>query len=122
MDDDEREKLIEYLRNNRPESKINLGNNPYENLNYRLDDSNSDKNLNLDNSKISNNQTKSKRDYDKNPFFFRDRLNSYKSLSFFRVIIYLLLKISNYRKDVYFEFEDFDIYMYDNIIEKNLKI
>ncbi|VYS74150.1 Uncharacterised protein [Campylobacter ureolyticus] len=37
MSDDKREKLREYLRNNRHKNRINLGNNPYENSNNELD-------------------------------------------------------------------------------------
>ena len=48
MSDDKREKLREYLRNNRPKNSVNLGNNPYKK-------SNLDENLNSNNSQISNN-------------------------------------------------------------------
>ncbi|AKT91356.1 putative membrane protein [Campylobacter ureolyticus RIGS 9880] len=71
MSDDKREKLREYLRNNRPKSKINLGNNPYENSNNELDGLNSDENLNSDNSQISSN-TINKRDYDKEPLIVKN--------------------------------------------------
>ena len=65
MSDDKREKLREYLRNNRPKNSVNLGNNSNNK-------ENSNKNLknesNLDNSQISNNKTNlNKRDYDKEP-------------------------------------------------------
>ena len=54
MNDDKREKLREYLKNNRPKNKINL-----------------------DNSQISNNKTNSnKRDYDKEPII----LNNYEMI------------------------------------------
>jgi hypothetical protein len=33
LSDEKREKLREYLRNNRPKNNVNLGNNPYENSN-----------------------------------------------------------------------------------------
>ena len=68
MSDDKREKLREYLRNNRPKSKINLGNNSdnKENSNKNLEND-----LNLDNSQISNNKI-NKRDYDKEPLIIRD--------------------------------------------------
>ena len=70
MDDDKREKLREYLRNNRPKNNINLGNsfNNKENSNKNLED-----NSNLNNSQISNNKTNSiKRDYDKEPIIIKD--------------------------------------------------
>ncbi len=75
MSDDKREKLREYLRNNRPKNSVNLGNNSNnkeksnENLekDFNLDSSN------LDNSQISNNKTNSnKRDYDKEPIVIKD--------------------------------------------------
>ncbi|EPH08827.1 hypothetical protein HMPREF9309_01020 [Campylobacter ureolyticus ACS-301-V-Sch3b] len=68
-----KEKLREYLRNNRPKNRVNLGNNHYENSNNELDGLNSDENLNSDNSQISNNKTNSnKRDYDKEPIIIKD--------------------------------------------------
>jgi len=70
LDDDKREKLREYLRNNRPKNNINLGNsfNNKENSNKNLED-----NSNLNNSQISNNKTNSiKRDYDKEPIIIKD--------------------------------------------------
>ena len=73
MDDDKREKLREYLRNNRPKNKIDLNNNSdnKENSNKNLEND-----LNLDNSQISNNNTNSnKRDYDKNPIIINDYSN-----------------------------------------------
>ncbi|MCR8699974.1 hypothetical protein CUREO4125_06230 [Campylobacter ureolyticus] len=72
MSDDKREKLIEYLRNNRPKNRANLGNNPYENSNNELDDLNSDENLNLDNSQISGNKNSNQRDYDKEPLIVKN--------------------------------------------------
>ena len=80
MIDDKREKLREYLRNNRPKNSVNLGNSydDKENSNKNLEkDLNSDNlNLNnnsdLDNSQISDNKINSnKRDYDKEPIIIK---------------------------------------------------
>ena len=87
MSDEKREKLREYLRNNKPKSKINLGNNPYENTNNELDGLNSDENLNLNNSQISNNKI-NKRDYDKEPLFIK---NHNPDVSSFRGFCFLVL-------------------------------
>ena len=75
MSDDKREKLREYLRNNRPKSKINLGNNSdnKENSNKNLEDDLNLDNSNLNNFQISSNKTNShKRDYDKEPVVLKD--------------------------------------------------
>ena len=75
MSDDKREKLREYLRNNRPKSKINLGNSSdnKENSNKNLENDLNFDNSNLNNSQISDNKTKSnKRDYDKEPIIIKD--------------------------------------------------
>ena len=72
MNDDKREKLREYLRNNRPKNSVNLGNNLYENSNNELDGLNSDENLNLDNSQISSSKNSNQRDYDKEPIVIKD--------------------------------------------------
>lgn len=75
MSDDKREKLREYLRNNRPKSKINLGNNSdiKENSNKNLEDDLNLDNSNLNNFQISHNKTNShKRDYDKEPIVIKD--------------------------------------------------
>jgi hypothetical protein len=81
LSDDKREKLREYLRNNRPKNSVNLGNNPYKN-------SNLDENLNSNNSQISNNQKKLKRDYDKEPLIIKDFGFFFGvSLEYFSVII-----------------------------------
>ena len=86
MSDEKREKLREYLRNNRPKNSVNLGNNPYENSNNELDGLNSDENLNSDNSQISDNKTNlNKRDYDKEPIIIKDYGN------FYQLFIYLFL-------------------------------
>ena len=96
MSDDKREKLREYLRNNRPKNKVNLGNNSNnkENSNKNLEDDlnlnypNLNNNSNLDNSQISNNKINSnKRDYDKEPLIIRD-YNMHET-AFFAVILLL---------------------------------
>ena len=80
MSDDKREKLREYLRNNRPKNSVNLGNSydDKENSNKNLEkDLNSDNlNLNnnsdLDNSQISDNKINSNKiDYDKEPIIIK---------------------------------------------------
>ena len=83
MSDDKREKLREYLRNNRPRNRVNLGNSSdnKENSNKNLEDG-----LNLDNSQILHNKTNShKRDYDKKPIIIKDYGN------FYQLFIYLSL-------------------------------
>ena len=94
MSDDKREELREYLGNNRPKNRVNLGNNSNnkENSNKNLeDDLNSDNlnlnnNSNIDNSQISNNKINSnKRDYDKEPLIIRD-YNMHET-AFFAVIL-----------------------------------
>ena len=96
MSDDKREKLREYLRNNRPKSKINLNHNSdnkeksNKNLenDLNLDNSNLDNDSNLDNSQILNNKINSnKRDYDKEPLIIRD-YNMHET-AFFAVILLL---------------------------------
>ena len=102
MSDDKREKLREYLRNNRPKSKINLGNNPnnkeipnksLEN-NFNLDSSN------LDNSQISNNNINSnKRDYDKEPIIIENNVILVNFIAliigiFFIIAIFLFFKLN----------------------------
>ena len=96
MSDDKREKLREYLKNNRPKNSVNLGNssNNKENSNKNLEnDLNLDNSqiLNndsdLDNSQISHNKTSSiKRDYDKEPIII-------KSLSATRIYFYAILVV-----------------------------
>ena len=80
MSDGKREKLREYLRNNRPKNSVNLGNssNDKKNSNKNLEDdlnlnnSNLDNDSNLDNSQISDNKINSnKRDYDKEPIIIK---------------------------------------------------
>lgn len=77
----QKRKLREYLRNNRPKNRVNLGNssNNKENSNknlendLNLDNSNLNNNSNLDSSQILNKKTKpNKRDYDKEPLIIRD--------------------------------------------------
>ena len=85
MSDDKREKLREYLRNNRPKNKMNLGNNSdtKENSNKNLKNES-----NLDNPQISSNKTKSnKRDYDKEPLILKDYTNSMEAHNIFNVML-----------------------------------
>ena len=74
MDDEKREKLREYLRNNRPKSKINLGNssNNKENFNKNLEKDLNLDNSNLDNSQISSSKNSNQRDYDKEPLIVKN--------------------------------------------------
>ncbi len=91
MSDDKREKLREYLRNNRPKSKINLGNSSdnIKNSNKNLEDDLNLDNSNLNNSQISNNKTNSnKKDYDKEPLFIK---NHNPDVSSFRGFCFLVL-------------------------------
>lgn len=69
MDDDKREKLREYLRNNRPKNRINLGNNydKKENSNKSLEND-----LNFDNSNLNNKTNSNKRDYEKEPIILKN--------------------------------------------------
>ena len=109
MDHEKREKLREYLRNNRPKNNINLGkkSNNKENSNKNLEDDLNSDNLNLnnnpdlDNSQISNNKTNSnKRDYDKEPLI----IQSYEEFFFlimFMASLILSLIISCFCKDLY---------------------
>ena len=91
MSDDKREKLREYLRNNRPKNRVNLCNNSNnkENSNKSLENDS-----NLDNSQISNNKTNLiKRDYDKKPLVLKDytisiRIHSFLNMLLFFVLIY----------------------------------
>ena len=97
MSDEKREKLREYLRNNRPKNGVNLGNNSdnKEKSNKNLEDDLNSDNLNLnnnsdlDNSQIPNNKTNSnKRDYDKEPLFIK---NHNPDVSSFRGFCFLVL-------------------------------
>ena len=91
MSDDKREKLREYLRNNRPKNSVNLGNssNNKENSNKNLEDDLNLDNSNLNNSQISNNKTNSnKKDYDKEPLFIK---NHNPDVSSFRGFCFLVL-------------------------------
>ncbi|GKH60458.1 hypothetical protein [Campylobacter ureolyticus] len=86
MSDDKREKLREYLRNNRPKNNINLGkkSNDKENSNKNLE-----KDSNLDNSQISNNKINSnKRDYDKEPLIVKNYL---KFVNIILIFVYFFL-------------------------------
>ena len=83
MSDDKREKLREYLRNNRPKNRVNLGNNSD---NKEKSNKNLENDLNLNNSQISHNKTNShKRDYDKESIIIKDYGN------FYQLFIYLSL-------------------------------
>ncbi|WP_297573956.1 hypothetical protein [uncultured Campylobacter sp.] len=102
MDDDKREKLREYLRNNRSKNRVNLGNNSdnKENSNKNLEDD-----LNLDNSQISHNKTNShKRDYDKKPIIIKDYGNFYQLfiyLSFWFIVVIICGKDAWNRDGIY---------------------
>ena len=101
MSDDKRKKLREYLRNNRPKNKINLGNgsNNKENSNKNLE-----KDLNLDNSNLNNYQNLSnkakpkKRDYDKEPIIIENNVILVNFIAliigiFFIIAIFLFFKL-----------------------------
>ncbi|MCZ6160651.1 hypothetical protein [Campylobacter ureolyticus] len=91
MSDDKREKLREYLRNNRPKNRANLGNSSddKENSNKNLEDDLNLDNSNLDNSQISNNKTNlNKRDYDKKPLI----IQSYEE--FFVLTLFIISLVS----------------------------
>ncbi|MDU5326222.1 hypothetical protein [Campylobacter ureolyticus] len=99
MSDEKREKLREYLRNNRPKNGVNLGNNSdnKEKSNKNLEDD-----LNLDNSQILNNKINF-RDYDKEPLILQD-YNGWGFAMFslltifywFISLCYIFDKINNY--------------------------
>ena len=106
MSDDKREKLREYLRNNRPKNRINLGNNSdnKEKSNKNLEDDLNLDNSNLNNSQISNNKINSnKRDYDKEPLIiyeYSSAINLFFGIivlvvSVFFVFIWHIAKIIN---------------------------
>ncbi len=84
MDHEKREKLREYLRNNRPKNRINLGNNSdnKEKSNKNLEDD-----LNLDNSQILNNKINF-RDYDKEPLIVKNYL---KFVNIILIFVYFFL-------------------------------
>lgn len=102
MSDDQREKLREYLRNNRPKNRANLGNNSdnKEDSNKNLEDG-----LNLDNSQILNNKINSnKRDYDKKPIIIKDYGNFYQLfiyLSFWFIVVIICGKDAWNRDGIY---------------------
>ena len=104
MSDDKREKLREYLRNNRPKSKINLGNSSdnIENSNKNLENDLNLDNSNLNNSQISNNKTNSnKRDYDKEPLFIKNHnpdVSSFRGFCFL-VLVFISLFIADIPTD-----------------------
>ncbi|MCR8699973.1 hypothetical protein CYJ41_02410 [Campylobacter ureolyticus] len=97
MSDDKREKLREYLRNNRPRNKTNSGNNSNnkENSNKNLENDLNSDNLNLnnnsdlDNSQILNNKINSnKRDYDKEPLIIRDYSSFFTGTQYIFVVMF----------------------------------
>ena len=114
MSDYKREKLREYLRNNRPKNRVNLSNssNNKEKSNKNLEDdlnlnnSNLDNDSNLDNSQISNNKI-NKRDYDKEPLIIRD-YNMHET-AFFAVTIPVLLFVN-------FIFNGISVFLYQKIL------
>lgn len=69
MSDYKREKLREYLINNKYKSKINLDNNSdnKEKSNKSLEND-----LNFDNSNLSNKTNSNKRDYEKEPIILKN--------------------------------------------------
>ena len=96
MSDEKREKLREYLRNNRPKNRVNLGNssdnkeNSNKNLekDLNLDNLNLNNDSNLNNSQISDNKINSnKRDYDKEPIIMKD----YKPTILFFCYFFLII-------------------------------
>ena len=102
MSDDKREKLREYLRNNRPKSKINLGNNPN---NKEIPNKSLENNLNLDNSNLNNSQisnnniNSNKRDYDKEPIIIENNVILVNFIAliigiFFIIAIFLFFKLN----------------------------
>ena len=102
MDDDKREKLREYLRNNRPKNSVNLDNNSNnkENSNKNLEKDLNLDNSNLNNSQISNNNINSnKRDYDKEPIIIENNVILVNFIAliigiFFIIAIFLFFKLN----------------------------
>ncbi|QKF84216.1 putative membrane protein [Campylobacter ureolyticus] len=93
LSDDKREKLREYLRNNRPRNNINLGNNSNNKEKKNLENE-----LNLDNSQISNNKTNlDKRNYDKDPLIIKN----YNSANLLSYILISLIIYSIFIKFLY---------------------
>ena len=91
MSYDKIEKLREYLRNNRPKNRVNLGNSSdnKEDFNKNLEDNLNLDNSNLNNSQISNNKTNSnKRDYDKEPRIIKDYSDEILANGLFGVAFY----------------------------------
>ena len=74
MSDEKREKLREYLRNNRPKNSVNLGNSSdnKEISNKNLENDLNLDNSNLENSQISSNKNSNQRDYDKEPLIVKN--------------------------------------------------
>ncbi|MCZ6169092.1 hypothetical protein [Campylobacter ureolyticus] len=108
MSDDKIEKLREYLRNNRPKNRANLGNNSdnKEKYNKSLEKDFNLDNSNLDNSQISNNKTNSnKRDYDKEPLIIKSYERFFLAIlqisSFFIGCVLTILLVNNSNGDLY---------------------
>ena len=102
MSDDKREKLREYLRNNRPKNRVNLN---YSSNNQENSNKNLENDLNLDNSQILNNKINSnKRDYDKKPIIIKDYGNFYQLfiyLSFWFIVVIICGKDAWNRDGIY---------------------
>ena len=101
MSDEKREKLREYLRNNRPKNRANLGNssNNKEDFNKNLEDDLNLDNSNLDNSQnLSNKAKPKKRDYDKEPIIIENNVILVNFIAliigiFFIIAIFLFFKL-----------------------------
>ena len=101
MSDNKREKLREYLRNNRPKNRVNsnYSSNNKENYNKNLKNDLNLDNSNLDNSQISNNKINSnKRDYDKEPIIIENNVILVNFITliigiFFIIAIFLFFKL-----------------------------
>ena len=134
MDHEKREKLREYLRNNRPKNSANLGNssNNKENSNKSLEND-----LNLDNSQILNNKINSiKRDYDKEPILIPNKdlginfLFLIYSLAFMFLLAFIFGAEINFKNwsgqgalaGVLFSIKEFFTARYQNIKFTNSKI
>ena len=118
MSDDKREKLREYLRNNRPRNSVNLGNSsdnkeiPNKNLkkDLNLDNSNLNNDSNLDNSQISSSKNSNQRDYDKEPLIVKN----YSVLLVFIIClmgVILIAIFTIYNDQRYFHLKDIFIWL-----------
>ena len=97
MSDDKRKKLREYLRNNRPKNRVNLGNSSN---NKEIPNKSLENDLNLDNSNLNNYQNLSsktktnKRDYDKEPLIiyeYSSAINLFFGIIVLVVSVFLFL-------------------------------